>query len=130
MKNFVSQIDAVKAALSDRKQSIIALDIEENQGIVDYNLVRGVVEESVRYLKNINITPYIYTRTSFWDKYVAETPDIVKECPLWIARWGEAPPQPYELPKGWHDWAIWQYADKGSVPGITGPVDLNRIKIA
>jgi hypothetical protein len=30
------------------------------------------------------------------------------------------------MPPGWSDWAIWQYTDKGSVAGISTPVDRNR----
>ena len=128
MKNFISQIEALKAALPDLREPIIALDIEEHKG-ADYTLVQSVTEESVRCLKAINITPFIYTRTSFWDAHVSETPAIVKACPLWIARWRTTPPEPKELPKGWDSWKIWQYTDQGKVPGISGSVDLNRMKM-
>ncbi|WP_419241700.1 GH25 family lysozyme [Cardinium endosymbiont of Nabis limbatus] len=114
-------------AFPDLKDPIIALDIEEHKG-ADYRLVQRVTEESVRYLRDkANRTPYIYTRTSFWDAYVSDTPDIVAQCPLWIARWRDHPPLPNELPKGWASWKIWQYSDQGTVPGIRGPVDLNRM---
>ena len=125
MANFVSKIR--ETGLLADKEPIIALDIEEHKG-ADYTLVGSMTEECVRYLKDSKITPYIYTRTSFWDKHVAVTPDIVKECPLWIARWRKKSPLLHELPRGWDSWTIWQYSDKGSVPGITGEVDLNRMK--
>lgn len=128
MKNFISQIEALKAVLPDLREPIIALDIEEHKG-AKYDLVQSVTEESVRLLEDSNITPFIYTRTSFWDTYVSETPDIVKACPLWIARWRATQPKPDELPNGWDSWKIWQYTDQGQVPGIAGPVDLNKMKI-
>ena len=40
------------------------------------------------------------------------------KVPLWVARWGKVPDIMCEM---------WQYSDKGSVPGISGNVDLNRI---
>ncbi|AXI24208.1 Glycosyl hydrolases family 25 [Cardinium endosymbiont of Sogatella furcifera] len=126
MKNFVSQLS--NAGLLADKASIIALDVEEHDG-ADYTLVQRVTEQSVRYLNDYaKVMPYIYTSTSFWNKYVAVTPDIVQKCPLWIARWREQPPLPDELPRGWRDWSIWQYDSRGPVQGITGPVDLNRMK--
>ncbi|MCT4696882.1 glycoside hydrolase family 25 protein [Candidatus Cardinium sp. TP] len=126
MKNFVSQLSST-GLLAD-KASIIALDVEEHDG-ADCTLVQHVTEQSVRYLNHYaKVMPYIYTRTSFWDTHVAVTPDIVKQCPLWIARWREQPPLADELPRGWCDWTIWQYASGGSVRGIMGAVDLNRMK--
>ncbi|WP_342264976.1 glycoside hydrolase family 25 protein [Cardinium endosymbiont of Philonthus spinipes] len=124
MDNFVRQISDV--GLLEDKEAIIALDVEEHT-MADYTIVGSVVEICVRYLKAMHITPYIYTRTSFWNAHVAVTPDIVKECPLWIARWRDVPPSPEELPRGWDLWTIWQYASKGQVPGIIGDVDLNRM---
>lgn len=38
--------------------------------------------------------------------------------PQWVRRLGDRPPA--------RDWAVWQYDDRGSVPGITGGVDRNR----
>jgi GH25 family lysozyme M1 (1,4-beta-N-acetylmuramidase) len=29
------------------------------------------------------------------------------------------------MPKGWSDWAFWQYTDKKSIPGITGGCDAS-----
>ena len=40
--------------------------------------------------------------------------------PQWVRRLGKRPPQ-----RPWH---VWQYDDSGSVPGISGGVDLNRMR--
>lgn len=133
MANFISQIEAAKAVLTDpialaNQEPIIALDIEYSRKMDHYSLVGNVTEESVRYLKDkANITPYIYTTQYFWNKHVPTTPDIVKECPLWIAKWRKNPPLADELPTGWNSWTIWQYTNQGSVPGITGRVDLDKM---
>lgn len=130
MTNFFRQIQTTEQftdlpKLTNNKP-IIALDIEESKG-ADYSLVSSVVEESVRFLKEKGIIPFIYTRQNFWDKHVQTTPDIVKACPLWIARYRSTPPLSNELPNGWEEWVIWQYSDRGSVPGIKGNVDLNKM---
>ncbi|CCM10306.1 Lysozyme M1 [Cardinium endosymbiont cEper1 of Encarsia pergandiella] len=132
MNNFIRQIQAAQKLTDQIKlannERIIALDVEESNGS-DYSLVSSVVEESVGYLKEINITPFIYTRQNFWDQHVKTTPDIVKKCPLWIARYRSTPPSSNELPNGWQEWKIWQYSSTGSVPGIQGNVDLNKMQL-
>lgn len=40
---------------------------------------------------------------------------------LWLAQYSSKP----TLPKGYESWWGWQYTDKGTVPGINYPVDLN-----
>lgn len=40
---------------------------------------------------------------------------------LWLAQYSNTP----TLPKGFSNWWLWQYTDKGKVPGIDGNVDLN-----
>ncbi|WP_422389222.1 GH25 family lysozyme [Cardinium endosymbiont of Tipula unca] len=98
------------------------MDVEEQEGtpLEAYKLVSSVTEACVTYLIEQGIMPFIYTRTNFWNKYVSETPEVVKRCPLWISKWSEIEPSLGELPNGWNKWTIWQYADKGSVPGIEG----------
>jgi lysozyme len=60
---------------------------------------------------------------------VAETDGaILARCPLWLARYGEAPP---DVPPPWQRWTLWQYTDgiegpePREVPGI-GRCDRNR----
>ena len=45
--------------------------------------------------------------------------DRIKDFAHWVARYGKDP----EVCK---TFGIWQYSSKGSVPGIVGPVDLDR----
>jgi lysozyme len=42
---------------------------------------------------------------------------------LWIAQYGPA----VSWPKGtWPTWTLWQYSDKGAVPGVSGNCDVNH----
>jgi lysozyme len=41
---------------------------------------------------------------------------------LWLAQYSSSP----ELPKGYDSYWIWQYTDKGQLPGIKPAVDLNQ----
>jgi lysozyme len=58
----------------------------------------------------------------------AELPaSVLARCPLWLARYGDTPPDP---PPPWRRWTFWQYTDgidgpePHTVPGI-GPCDRN-----
>jgi lysozyme len=67
--------------------------------------------------------PIIYSSAYYWNTYVG-SPSWAGDYGLWVANYTAAP-QPL-LPKSWKSYLIWQYTDKGSVPGITGDVDLDR----
>lgn len=68
--------------------------------------------------------PIIYTGRWYWAEIEGSDFKWLGECPLWIASYTREPPA---APRPWHSAALWQYTDKGSVPGIDGPVDLNRL---
>lgn len=67
--------------------------------------------------------PLIYTARNVINQYgFASHPELGKYG-LWLASWGSqfpTPPDPWELV------AFWQYSASGSVPGISGDVDMNR----
>lgn len=63
--------------------------------------------------------PFIYTGPSFWN---AHFDDSFSDCPLWVAEYGVSAPKPVS---GWSVWTIWQHSQSGTVPGISGHVDLD-----
>jgi lysozyme len=65
--------------------------------------------------------PMIYTGKYFWNGNVQSSAQ--SNLPLWIAVWGATCP---DLPTPWSNWAFWQDADNGSVPGISGAVDTDK----
>ena len=46
------------------------------------------------------------------------------ETPLWVPYYCSSCTQPQITP-GWTRWAFWQYSAFGSVPGISGPCDVD-----
>ncbi|MDD5648932.1 MAG: glycoside hydrolase family 25 protein [Candidatus Nanoarchaeia archaeon] len=49
--------------------------------------------------------------------------------PLWIANYPKDPNKTLPtLPKGWTEWKIWQFTDKGKIDGYNGNIDLNVMK--
>jgi len=45
---------------------------------------------------------------------------------LWVAHWGVNAPTVPAQNWGGRSWTFWQYTNCGSVPGISGCVDLDR----
>ena len=66
-------------------------------------------------------TPMIYTAPGWWASNVSSSAFGADN--LWVANWGVTCPS---LPSGWSSFEVWQYADNGTVPGISGAVDLDR----
>lgn len=66
----------------------------------------------------------VYSSYGFWNSSMGGSAAFSGH-PLWIAEYNNDP-QP-TLPSGWNSWAIWQYSDAGSVAGISGSVDLDRL---
>ena len=98
------------------------LDLEEDGGLTPVQLsawARQFLEETRRLTGR---TPLIYTYPNFWRGAMAGTTAFA-DYPLWIASYtsGPSPVMP-----GWQTWTFWQYTAAGRLPGIAGPVDLNR----
>jgi lysozyme len=67
--------------------------------------------------------PLLYTGPSFWKTQVKDS-NAFSTHALWIAHYTSAL-RP-ALPSAWKQWTFWQYSEQGNVPGIKGPVDLDR----
>ncbi|MCS7036668.1 MAG: GH25 family lysozyme [Saprospiraceae bacterium] len=65
----------------------------------------------------LGVRPIIYTNLHFYERHLAGYFD---EYPLWIARYSEE--HPNLNTRSWH---FWQFSEKGQLPGISRPVDLN-----
>ncbi|WP_244515797.1 GH25 family lysozyme [Actinopolyspora xinjiangensis] len=63
----------------------------------------------------------VYASPSFWSNCMAGS-QAFSEHPLWLASYGVPQPSVFG---GWNAYSFWQYTNKGTVPGITGPVDRN-----
>ena len=72
--------------------------------------------------------PMIYASPTFWKKYLADTTTFADQgySILWVAHWFV--PGPTVSANNWsgRGWTFWQYTNCGSVPGISGCVDLDR----
>ena len=116
IKNLISNIGGL------RKGEVLALDWEESHpDEVDYvaGVARGLINSGVQ-------PPLIYmslsrVRSKNWHPLVA------LNCGLWVAAWGDNDNVADEAPPSddWPFWALWQFSSTGSVPGVSGRVDLD-----
>lgn len=65
-------------------------------------------------VKAEGFTAGIYASQAWWQENLSNVNGYVK----WVARWSDSEP----ITRGWQ---LWQYSERGNVPGIKGHVDLN-----
>jgi GH25 family lysozyme M1 (1,4-beta-N-acetylmuramidase) len=105
------------------------LDLEVSNGLDPVSLTTWVQG----WLSNVSaatgVRPIIYTNASFWSTSMANTEWFARNgyAVLWIAHWTTAS-QPNVPAANWggNGWTFWQHSSTGTVPGISGPVDLDR----
>ncbi len=75
----------------------------------------------------LGFEPIIYTSAGFWSANLANS-TAYTGTPLWIVDWG-AVSTPAVPANNWggNGWMIWQTSATGSVPGISGSVDIDQI---
>jgi lysozyme len=74
------------------------------------------------------VKPLIYTTPKFWIRSMANAEWFARNgYALWVAHWTSAE-GPFVPASTWagEGWALWQTSSTGSVPGISGRVDLDR----
>lgn len=116
IKNLINNIGGL------REGEPIALDWEEhNPNEVQYvaGVARGLIDAGIS-------APLIYmslsrVRGADW------SPLVSMNCGLWVAAWGNNDDVADAAPASdeWPVWALWQFSSVGTVPGISGRVDLD-----
>jgi GH25 family lysozyme M1 (1,4-beta-N-acetylmuramidase) len=105
------------------------LDLERSGGLGQTALTAWVRSYLDRIYQRTGVRAVIYCSPSFWKNYLGDTTWFATNGYqiLWIAHWTTAS-QPTVPGGAWggNGWTFWQYTSDGSVPGISGRVDLNR----
>ena len=105
------------------------LDFEVANGLDPASLTAWAQTWLTQVTAATGVRPIIYTTPKFWSTSMADTDWFARNgySVLWIAHWTTAP-QPSVPAGGWagHGWSFWQHSSMGAVPGISGPVDLDR----
>jgi GH25 family lysozyme M1 (1,4-beta-N-acetylmuramidase) len=105
-----------------------ALDLEDSGGLSVAALQAWVTSFLDEVTAKVGARPMIYTSPNFWKNYMGDSRALADAGykTLWVAHWGVTSPTIPASNWGGHGWTFWQYTSDGSVPGITGRVDLDR----
>jgi len=105
-----------------------ALDIEwEGNRGQEPERVRWFVLEFLSRLEELtDAVPMLYSASAYLTETGLDRVEELGRFPLWLASWRETVPR---APWPWHEVTLWQYTSRGSVPGITGAVDCNRLLV-
>jgi len=103
------------------------LDVERTGGLDPAALTAWVLQWLGEVTARLGVKPMVYTSPNGWKTRFGDTTAIVDAgySVLWVAHWNVASPTVPAGNWGGYGWTFWQYTDCGSVPGITGCVDLD-----
>jgi GH25 family lysozyme M1 (1,4-beta-N-acetylmuramidase) len=105
----------------------LALDIEYNPygpecyGLSATAMVAWLSAFTAEEQRLTGQPPIIYSTADWWDTCTGDSTAFGAD-PLWVAGYTSGSPP---MPAGWGSWTFWQYTSRGSVPGITGHVDVS-----
>lgn len=105
------------------------LDLEVTGGLSQTDLANWTRTWLAEVQRLTGKSPIIYVGYYFWRDSVGNPTDIGAQYRLWLPSYPSDPNsttfRPL-VPAGWPTWTFWQYTSQGTVPGISGGVDLNR----
>ena len=115
-----------------RGMLIPTLDLERTGGRGPTALTTWVKAWLGRVSDRLGVKPMMYVSPSFWRANLNDTRWFADNGYgiLWVAHWGTTSPSVPASNWGGRSWTFWQYSSDGSVPGISGRVDLNRYRFA
>ncbi|BBN83860.1 hypothetical protein PA25_38450 [Pseudoalteromonas sp. A25] len=96
------------------------VDVELKRGQSATQIKANLKTFLIQLQKQTGCKPLLYSYGSFWQ---ANLGSEFNDYPFWFAQYNKTMQPPKEL----KNIQIWQYSQKGSVPGINTPVDLDKL---
>lgn len=126
----ISDAEKVVQILNGRK-TFVWLDIEDEcQRNLGQTLI-NIINMYKQVIEGAGCSFGVYTGLSFYESYIKPYAEYVS-CPFWIARYPSTcsmavtdNPDGSKTPQIAHELYGWQYSSAGSVPGISGNVDMD-----
>jgi GH25 family lysozyme M1 (1,4-beta-N-acetylmuramidase) len=126
----IAEADVFLAAVGSLQSGelVPVLDVETPFSGMTSTTLRTWIRVWVKKVnRRLGRKPMIYTNASSWGA-TGNTREFAKaKYPLWVAEWGVSRPS---VPAGnWagHGYSVWQYSSSGTVAGISGKVDQDRL---
>lgn len=79
--------------------------------------------------KGLGTRPIIYTNATSWGLNGNVREFAKRGHRLWVANWNVKKPVVPALNWAGKGWSIWQFTSSGRLPGFSGRVDLNRLRV-
>jgi lysozyme len=123
-QDIAAQADMVVAAAGTPGPGDLppVIDVEATGNLSPASVAAKVRSWVDRVKAGTGVDPIVYTGKYFWRDQVGGPTSFARN-PLWIAQYTTLCP---DLTPPWDTWAFWQYSESGSVPGMSGAVDLDR----
>ena len=97
----------------------VAFDIEDSsQTHLGKDTLTSIVIAFCDRIKFAGYRPMLYCNPNWLCNYLHKD-KLINKYDIWLANWGVSAPS--------YNCAIWQYSENGSVPGVSGSVDMNWI---
>ena len=120
VQDAITEAEACLASIAGKRFELpIYFDMEENWQTA-YGRAK-LTTMAIAFCQTIEEAGYragVYSNVNWFTNFL-DYNRLVAEYSIWLAQWGSST---YS-----YDCDIWQYADDGSVPGIDGNVDMNRV---
>ena len=108
----------IKTAKISSGDMIPVLDIEKHSTIQSKDKLREGLKNWLKIVQeHYGVKPMIYTGDRFFWEVLHD--HGFDEYPIWVANYNQIVEPETE------DWTIWQFSEKGSLPGIGEKIDLN-----
>lgn len=122
---FIAQVGALKAG-----ELIPVLDVETPFTGLNAKRLSAWIRVWVKRVRaGLGRKAMIYTNASSWG-YTGHTLEFARaRYPLWVAEWGVRKPTVPAQNWAGRGWSVWQWTSSGSVAGISGRVDMNRLGV-
>src|SRR5262249_48788674 len=79
--------------------------------------------------KHLGRKPMIYTNATSWGATGNTTEFAKARYPLWVAQWGVSAPSVPANNWGRRGYSVWPYSNQGSISGVSGRVDQDRLGV-
>ena len=100
---------------------IAVLDIEVNPNNLTAAQITKWIEDFYTAMKAAGHQKLmLYSYQPFFNQWLQPS-SVLADTKLWLACYNPTP----RIPKGWSNYDVWQYTQKGQIQGIQGSVDLN-----
>jgi GH25 family lysozyme M1 (1,4-beta-N-acetylmuramidase) len=103
------------------------LDIERSGDLTEAQLTAWILAWLGEVTARTGVRPMVYTSPNGWANRTGDTTAVADAgySSLWIAHWFVSEPTVPANDWQGNGWAFWQYSNCGTVPGISGCVDLD-----